>query len=176
MTTESIPMSELCLRVLEHVVKTNGSGENGKTSMHCVEVPDITLRDYHERISKYCNVSEPCHIISLIYMDRMVLADSQMMVTKHSVHRLLITSLLLAAKFRDDEYLSTEFYSQVAGVSEDTLKRLEGIFLTSLDFSLYVARDQYEHYADCIREGTPCDGSSIVPPQSPKTLDCNRRL
>eukprot|EP01060_Flectonema_neradi_P008930 TRINITY_DN1639_c3_g2_i1.p1 TRINITY_DN1639_c3_g2~~TRINITY_DN1639_c3_g2_i1.p1 ORF type:complete len:178 (+),score=20.73 TRINITY_DN1639_c3_g2_i1:59-592(+) len=177
MESEASSMLEFALSAVERAVKLNGKGDDGKTSMHCVEVPQISLSDYYDRISKYCKVSEPCYVISLIYMDRLHSTNDEMRVTEHSVHRLLITSILLAAKFRDETYLTTEFYSQVAGVAETTLERLEKLFLTSLDYSLYVSRSEYEHYAETIMRRESPEGNFIV---SPRSLNCssdiNRRL
>ena len=52
--------------------------------------------------------------------------------------RLLITGVMLAAKFYDDRYYNNDYYSKVGGVAKKELNELEIEFLNYINFNLYV--------------------------------------
>lgn len=52
--------------------------------------------------------------------------------------RLLITAVMLAAKFFDDYFYNNEYFSKVGGISNMELNLLEIEFLNFINFSLYV--------------------------------------
>ena len=69
------------------------------------------------RISKYSGCSEECFILSLIYVDRLINQNQNLIVNSLCVHRLIITSIMLAAKFFDDQYFNNAYYGKVGGVN-----------------------------------------------------------
>jgi len=62
------------------------------------------------------------------------------------VHRVAITSILLAAKFFDDAYYNNSYYAKVGGVLVSEMNRLEVEFLFRINFSLHVSPDLYNKY------------------------------
>lgn len=53
-------------------------------------------------------------------------------------NRLLITGIMLAAKFYDDQYYNNEYYSRVGGITKKEINELEIEFLNYINFNLYV--------------------------------------
>ena len=71
--------------------------------------PEIGVRRYAERIYRYAGCSPACFVVAYAYLDRLALGDDDeeggagvVAVDSYSVHRLLITSVMVAAKFMDD--------------------------------------------------------------------------
>ena len=62
------------------------------------------------------------------------------------MHRVIITAILLAAKFFDDAYYNNAYYAKVGGVLVSELNSLEVEFLFRINFSLRVAPDVFEKY------------------------------
>ena len=71
------------------------------TIFHGRRAPDLSIKLYAERIYKYAQCSPSCFVLGLIYMER-YLQQPNIYMTSFSVHRLLITSVVVAAKFIDD--------------------------------------------------------------------------
>ncbi|PWZ19180.1 Cyclin-P3-1 [Zea mays] len=75
------------------------------TIFHGQRVPELSIKLYAERIFKYAKCSPSCFVLALIYMER-YLQQPNIYMTSFSVHRLLITSVVVAAKFIDDALIS----------------------------------------------------------------------
>jgi hypothetical protein len=69
---------------------------------HGLSRPTISIQGYLERIFKYANCSPSCFIVAYVYLDRFTQRQPSLPVNSFNVHRLLITSVLVSAKFMDD--------------------------------------------------------------------------
>lgn len=107
------------------------------TVFHGLRAPNLSIRQYIDRIFKYSNCSPSCFVLAHIYMDRF-LQQPDVHLTSLNVHRLLITSVVVAAKFIDDAFFNNAYYAKVGGVNTVEMNRLELKFLFSLDFRLTV--------------------------------------
>jgi len=116
------------------------------TSFHAVKIPKISLRDYIARLRTYMKCSDECFVLALIYVKRLKSRVEDFRIDLLSVHRLLLTGLTLATKFCEDEYSKNSYSAIVGGVSNKELNQLELMFLTLLDFKLYVSKDYYSEY------------------------------
>ncbi|KAJ6811299.1 cyclin-P3-1-like isoform X2 [Iris pallida] len=81
--------------------------------------PNISIKSYMERIYKYSKCSPSCFILAHIYIDRF-LQQPDFLLTSFNVHRLLVTSVVIAAKFIDDGFFKNAYY---AGWLESALRR-----------------------------------------------------
>lgn len=115
------------------------------TKFQCSYAPDVSIISYLERIRKYAKCSDCCFVMSLIYIDRMI-ESCNVVLTSLNVHRLLITSIMLSAKFLDDLFYNNAFYAKLGGVSVTELNGLELEFLEKIQFSLYVSPESYNKY------------------------------
>ncbi|KAJ6736104.1 CYCLIN [Salix viminalis] len=115
------------------------------TIFHGLRPPTVSIRDYIDRIFKYAACSPSCFVVAHIYMDRF-LQQTDIRLTALNVHRLLITSVMIAAKFVDDAFFNNAYYAKVGGVSTEELNRLEMKFLFSIDFRLQVNVNTFGNY------------------------------
>jgi len=90
--------------LLERVAESNDETQNHhKISIfHGLSRPNISIQSYLERIFKYANCSSSCFIVAYVYLDRFTQTQPSLPINSFNVHRLLITSVMVAAKFMDD--------------------------------------------------------------------------
>mmetsp|Transcript_57659 Transcript_57659/g.151738 ORF Transcript_57659/g.151738 Transcript_57659/m.151738 type:complete len:131 (+) Transcript_57659:740-1132(+) len=69
-----------------------------------------------------------------------------------NVHRLMLSSIMVAAKFLDDFYYSNEFWAKIGGVPNNELNTLELEFLFLTNFDLHVRREVYDMYRERLLE------------------------
>lgn len=113
---------------------------------HGVRAPNITIEKYLERLYKYTDCSPSCFVVGYVYIDRLLHRHPEMLVNSLNVHRLLVTSLLVASKMLDDVQYNNAFYARVGGVSNVELNRLELELLFLLDFEVMVSSPTFESY------------------------------
>ncbi|GMI88787.1 hypothetical protein like AT3G05327 [Hibiscus trionum] len=119
--------------------------KDGITPFHGTKQPSLDVRQYVERIFRYCKCSNSCFVVAIIYIDRF-LQRIDAYLTSLNVHRLLITTVLVAAKFMDDQCYNNAYYAKVGGVSTEELNRLEMKLLFDLDFQLHVTTEVFNKY------------------------------
>lgn len=135
-------LNQLCDRNDHHPdnVKTHPS------KFHALRPPAITINDYLLRIAKYAACSGECFVLALVYIDRIIQSNPNFVVNSLNIHRLLITSVMLAAKFFDDQYFNNAYYAKVGGVPKGEMNSLEVDFLFMTNFTLFVPTEQYRQY------------------------------
>jgi len=116
------------------------------SKFHALRPPAITIKDYLSRIAKYAACSGECFVLALVYIDRIIQSNPTFVVNSLNIHRLLITSVMLAAKFFDDQYFNNAYYAKVGGVPCNEMNSLEVEFLFMTNFTLFVATDTYKQY------------------------------
>jgi hypothetical protein len=124
------------------------SPKESNSKFHALRIPFINLRDYLERIAKYSGCSSECLVLALVYIDRIIQGSQNFIVNSYCIHRLLITSVMLAAKFFDDHYYNNAYYAKVGGVTYSEMNALEVEFLFMLNFDLFVTTETYKQYYD----------------------------
>jgi len=107
--------------------------------------PGISIRDYLMRIHKYASCSPECFVLALVYIDRLQRMQG-FVLTELNVHRIVITSVVLAAKFFDDHYFNNAYYAKVGGVLCKEMNELEIEYLLLINFSLHVPTDTYARF------------------------------
>lgn len=112
---------------------------------HGPRAPDLSIHSYIERIFKYSKCSPSCFILAQIYIDR-YLQQPGVRLTCLNVHRLVMTSVVIAAKFIDDAFFNNAYYARVGGVSTQEMNKLEINLLFSLDFRLQVNMGTFGRY------------------------------
>ena len=105
-------------------------------------LPNITLKDYVKRTLLHMKCTPECFVFALAYIRRAV--DKGFPLTLHSVHRLYITALTIAAKIRDDLYCSMVHYGKVGCVRAEDLAMMEMCLLAEIiDFRANVSVEEY---------------------------------
>jgi Cyclin len=112
--------------------------------------------------------------MALIYIDRLIQRNG-FLLTELNVHRVIVTAILLAAKFFDDAYYNNAYYAKVGGVMVSEMNGLEVDFLFRINFSLHVPPELFQQYR--VELLSHCDVDSLplppapAPPQYEYTMD-----
>lgn len=83
------------------------------TVFHGLRAPPISIEAYLVRIAKYAKCSPACFVHSIVHMLKLAKQDASFAPTRLNVHRLLLTGVLISAKFLDDRYFNNAFYAKV---------------------------------------------------------------
>ena len=78
------------------------------TYFHTLKVPEISIFSYLIRLKTFCKLSDTCLVSSLIYIDRL-----RAIANKHTIHRLILTAVLLSSKFLEDASLVNSVCAEV---------------------------------------------------------------
>lgn len=106
--------------------------------------PGISVRKYVERIVNYMRCTPECFVFAMAYIRRAV--DAGFPIHLRSIHRLLLTAVVVAVKTRDDHYYSMTYYAQVGGVTAADLNGMELKFLLDvIDFQADVPLREYRY-------------------------------
>ncbi|KAK6143000.1 hypothetical protein DH2020_023348 [Rehmannia glutinosa] len=141
--------------LLEKVAESNDlsrSFQPQKISVfHGLTRPTISIQTYLERIFKYANCSPSCYIVAYVYLDRFTQRQPTLPINSFNVHRLLITSVMVSAKFLDDMYYNNAYYAKVGGISTTEMNFLEVDFLFGLGFHLNVTPSTFQSYCSYLQ-------------------------
>ncbi len=109
------------------------------------KVPSIPIEKFLERIVRYTKLENSTLILSLIYIDR--ICEMRSWKLKYiNIHRLLITSVLTALKYNEDDIYDNVFYSNVGGITSNELQMLEENFLKGINYTLFINDNIFEKY------------------------------
>ena len=135
--------------VLDKLVAQNleqGRENPTVSKFRALRPPGININDYLERIFRYASCSGECFVLALVFIDRLI-ERRQFILTGLNVHRIIITSVMLAAKFFDDQYFNNAYYAKVGGVPCNEMNSLELEFLFLVNFSLHVTPEVFRKYS-----------------------------
>eukprot|EP00762_Andalucia_godoyi_P006913 ANDGO_08289.mRNA.1 Cyclin-U4-1 len=133
--------------ILERMVVRNKHSElDCVTLFHSNCQPSISVRQYLDRIVGHSGCSPECLVLALMYLDRISTHNQKLVISGLSVHRLLITAVMTAAKFFDDAYYNNAHYALIGGVSAAEMNAMELEFLYMVDFSLSFTPEEFEQY------------------------------
>ena len=99
---------------------------------------------------QHCVYARICNCINSVssrqqsFLDNPFFVQShvEMAVTSLTVHRLVITAVMLAVKLMDDKYYSNAFYAKIGGVSPSELNHMELEMLRMLDYRTFVSSNR----------------------------------
>lgn len=111
-------------------------------------VPSIRPVDFALRVKKYAQCSDSVFLCALVLLQRLADKDSRLALTSLNIHRLLITAVMISAKFNDHAWFSSSFYAQVGGIpSIQEMNALELVMLKLLDFRVSVSPSEVASYS-----------------------------
>jgi Cyclin len=114
----------------------------------------FSLESYMERVVDHVS-SRPVLVTALVLIDRLFNNNQNLALSDMNVHRIVITAILLASKFLEDEPYAQEFYRQAGGVpSIEELNQLEAFFLHQLDWKILVSGQLYADYYNAVCDRT----------------------
>jgi hypothetical protein len=98
--------------------------------------------------------------------------QTDFVISKLNIHRLIVTSMMLAVKFFDDTYYSNAYYAKVGGVKAPEMNVLEIHFLRLIDWHLFVSPEEFDLYKTNVLiavAGSPAPSPALSPHQSSDT-------
>ncbi|KAI9486510.1 MAG: cyclin-domain-containing protein [Benjaminiella poitrasii] len=141
--------------LLNSIIETNDmllvdSNNSTVTHFHSRTVPNIDIYTYLLRILKFTPFTNEVLICLLIYFDRIANEEGtrNYAVSSLTVHRLLITSIVVATKFTSDVFYPNTRYAKVGGIPLYELNQLELEFLFLCNFNLHVKLEEMQTYGD----------------------------
>ncbi len=108
-------------------------------------IPSMSIKDYLLRLSQYTKINESTIILILIYLDR-ICKINNFHITFNNIYKLIICSMIIAIKYNEDNFYSSEIYAKLGGVTLKELNYLEFQFLILIKFSLFVEKDLFDKY------------------------------
>jgi hypothetical protein len=120
----------------------------------------INIQDYLEHLYKYGRMNISTILLMLIYIDRLCNIN-KIKLSYKIIHKLMLSSLIVAIKYNEDEMYSLKFYAGFGGVSIEELEYLEICFISRINFNLFIKEDiynkYYEYFADTDSEDEDID-------------------
>ena len=123
---------------------TRGRSED-RTAFDGSKPAPVSIQDYIIRMCKYGYCSHEVFVCMIIYLGR-IRARVGTTFTSHNIHRLLLTSFVVAAKLRDDTYYSNKYYASIGGVSLPDMNKMESCFLRCTAWELHISKKEYDQY------------------------------
>ena len=154
---------ELLGTLLDKTVQRNdGLGrKSGLAEFETGKGCPLTASAYLKRIMKYGGCSPCCVVVGLMYLQRLKQRMPSVCLTSGNLQRLLLTSVMVAAKFLDDLYYSNKHWAQIGGLNLQELNALELKLLFQLGFNVCVKREEYQEYLHALSGTVPDDMTSV---------------
>jgi len=116
------------------------------------KIPDISeITEFCENLIIKCDVPLEAIVVSLHYIEKLMLSTG-LLLNSLNWQRLLLISLILSAKVWTDEEIPNTYYNSKMGIfSIQELNELERIFLNLLEYKLHVNGSEYAKYYFILR-------------------------
>ena len=88
---------------------------HGNSIFDLKKIPPISIEKYLNRIQKYTHLEDSTLVIALIYIDRL-LGNNIIKLSMYNVHKILLTAVVLAIKYNEDEIHGNNYLSKILGV------------------------------------------------------------
>jgi hypothetical protein len=82
-------------------------------------------------------------VVALIYMERVIKKNQDLVLTYTNMKNLLYLSLTIAAKFHEDKFEKQTIFSAVSGLTRKQFRQVFDLFLDLIDFDLKVEEEEY---------------------------------
>jgi hypothetical protein len=154
---------EIVADILDEIVKENENNEETEPDKSDLsdsaiisvftsnKTPQISIKKYLHRIMKYSKPEASTVIICLIYIDK-ICENSSLQLTYYNIHRIILSCMVLALKYNEDDYYSNKYYAKVGGISLKELNELEYNIMLLLQFNFFIDEITYEKYQGQLRD------------------------
>jgi len=144
---------EVLADVLNRFCRQNNRHQVSKehvSKFRALRPPKISIYAYVNRIVLNSNCSEECFVIALIYIERLIRQNKRFFINAFNVHRLILTSVMIAAKYFDDHHFNNSYYCRVGGLSCKEINELEREFLLMINFNLHIDNELFTAWNRCL--------------------------
>lgn len=104
----------------------------------------VSIRNYVQRWLKETFISNSALVISLLYIDRLLVRWPCLPIMTSNLHRLFSTNIMIASKFTEDCRFDVNRLSSVTGFPKNELIDMERVMLKYLKFELFVSEGEFE--------------------------------
>ncbi|CAN8286386.1 unnamed protein product [Cochlearia groenlandica] len=126
--------------------RSRSYGQSKTRVFDCLEIPDMTIQSYLERIFRYTKTGPSVYVVAYVYIDRFCHNNQSFRISLTNVHRLLITTIMVASKYVEDMNYRNSYFAKVGGLETEELNKLELEFLFLMGFKLHVNVSVFESY------------------------------
>jgi hypothetical protein len=130
-----------------------------QTSFQCFEscvLPSISLREFAERFLKHGIMSTEAMTRSVLYLQR-IQERYELPLSLLNIHRLFTVSLLVAAKFCDDDYHNNKHFAKMGSIRLEEINSLERFFLSQMNYDLHCTEHEFSKLHEQIQN------SNLIP-------------
>lgn len=145
----------LVSRFLQEIVSLNDKipvSQDNLTRFHSRTPPDISIRDYLQRIIRFCSIDRAILMVVIYFIDVLSHSYHQFQVNTLTVHRFIITSVTVACKGLCDAFCTNAHYAKVGGISTVELNMLEVEFLSKVQYKIVPPAGRLDRYFKLILE------------------------
>ncbi|XP_071709627.1 cyclin-U2-1-like [Rutidosis leptorrhynchoides] len=153
-------------------IKNNGSKSRVRSVFDCNDIPDMTIQSYLERIFRYTKAGPSVYVVAYVYIDRFCRLLPEFRITARNVHRLLITTIMVASKYVEDMNYRNSYFARVGGVTTEEMNRLELELLFLMKFKMHVNVSVFESYCYHLEREVGIGGGYHIE----KTLRCAEEI
>ena len=165
-------ISDLFSNICQENTKNFKKENNSLTKPFLSINPSISINDYLERLYRYSKMNTSTIILLLIYIDR-ICNINNFKLTYPIIHKLILSSMIVAIKYNEDEYFSISTYAKLGGVTKPEMVFLEYYFVTLINFNLYVKKELFNKYNDYISSADSEEEENEEIEDSPENSDNN---
>nr|GEU63234.1 cyclin-like protein [Tanacetum cinerariifolium] len=157
----------------ERIGRKYGANMSSKIRIFdCYETPDMTIQSYLERIFKYTKAGPSVYVVAYVYIDRFCRSQPEFRITGRNVHRLLITTIMVASKYVEDMNYRNSYFARVGGITTKEMNSLELDFLFFMNFKMHVNVSVFESYCCHLEREVSIGGGYHIE----KTLRCAEEI
>jgi len=153
----SVELSEIISTVMTEIVKrTDRLATTSTSPFQAKTQPRVSIQVYLHRILEKFRCSQECLILALIYIDRFTENQPKFVMKTTNIYRLMMTAMVVAAKFLDDHCYKNSYYARAGGISLQEMNELEGELLDGIDFNCHVHPVLFFRYRErLLSQGRP---------------------
>ena len=85
-----------------------------------------------------------CLLLALLYIDRVSERHAEFIITPLTVHRVLLTAMLVAIKFTDDHPIGVDVFARLGGVQRKSMRLMELQFCSLIGFDFNISEPEFE--------------------------------
>ncbi|GMI99084.1 cyclin p3;1 [Hibiscus trionum] len=154
-------------------IANNCGGALSRTKVFdCHEAPDMTIQSYLERIFRYTKAGPSVYVVAYVYIDRFRQANPGFRISPWNVHRLLITTMMVASKYVEDMNYRNSYFARVGGLRTKELNKMEVELLFMMGFKLHVNVSVFESYCSHLEREVSIGGGYHIE----RTIRCAEKF
>lgn len=109
--------------------------------LYAAQVPEVSIEDFIEHLMTHFGCGVEGFIMAFCLLAK--LPPNYIPVCDRSIHRMILTSLVLSCKVLSDQRVAMRVFASIGGVSKSDMIAMEWAFLTGLGFDASVSTAMY---------------------------------